>query len=67
MADSWEAYGGLMPVEVGKLPNGKPRIVLMVQVLVCTSEADAKRVTRVHPSLKFKRRRASPQEGKDNE
>lgn len=52
----WEAYNGLTLVEAGKRRSGKPHTALLINVLVCTSEADAKRVMRAHPGLKFVKR-----------
>lgn len=62
----WEAFGGVLPIVVGKRRNGKPHTILMMQVLVCMTEADAKAVSKVHPSLKFRRKgRAMPTKGKE--
>lgn len=62
---TWEAYGGVMAVNAGKRRNGKPKAVLMVQLLVCMTEADAKLMTKHHPQLKFvkKTRRAAEMKG----
>jgi hypothetical protein len=52
----WEACGGMLAVGGGKKRNGKPHTVLMIQVFVCMTEADAKRVSKQHSSLKFVKR-----------
>ncbi len=56
----WEAHNGLITIEVGKRRNGKPHRVLMVALVVCMSEADAKRVPKLHPALKFVKRKLRP-------
>jgi hypothetical protein len=51
----WEAYGGIVPVKVGKRPNGKPHSVLMIETFIVMTAADAKAVEKACPGLKFKK------------
>jgi hypothetical protein len=61
--DSWEAFAGMILFDVGKRRSGKTHTVAVMQVLVCMTEADAKRVAKKHPSLKFlKKKRRRPKE-----
>lgn len=53
---TWEAFNGIGAIAVGTKPNGDAKVVLVTHVIVCTSERDAKLVTKTHPSRKFVRR-----------
>lgn len=55
MSYRWEAWYGTSIVDCGKKRNGKPRRTLVLNFMVATSEADAKAITKAHPTLKFKR------------
>ncbi len=59
MSTTWEAMGGMLTMRVGKTRAGKPKAVLMMQVMVCFSAADAKAVAKEHPQLKFVERTGS--------
>lgn len=56
---TWEASGGIMCIAAGKKRNGKPRMVLAIQVITVMTKADAVAVQKAHPSLKFVERTGS--------
>lgn len=60
---TWEAPGGMLLVPAGKKRNGKPHTVLVIQVLVVTSAADARAVERANPALRFVERKGRATKG----
>lgn len=56
MSYHWEALNGTSIIACGLRRSGKPNNVLALNVLVVLAEADAKLLTKQHPSLKFVRK-----------
>lgn len=69
---TWEAWKGVDLVPTGKTRrSGKAETIMVVGVLVCMSESDANKMTRLYPRLKFVKRvgrpRATLPEGQGDE
>jgi hypothetical protein len=52
----WEAFAGIEPIVIGKRRTGKPHTTLVAHVIVAFSEAEARKIAKLRPGLKFVRK-----------
>lgn len=60
-ATAWEAFAGIECICIGTRPSGKPHNALVAHIIVAFSAAEARKLEKLKPGMKFVEKPSRPE------